>query len=352
MHVRAPAHDLWWRLHAGLESAAIAAIAELGVPDLLGEHGAPVAEVARRAGVDAGRLARVLRYLAATGLLVEVEPGTFANTPVSEVLRGEAGAPHRAFARYVQQLLLPASLPLADAARRGTSGIEERFGSGLFDLLAASPPLADVYARAMAGSSLLRSDVTLAHAWPGRGTVVDAGGSDGTILTRVLEANPGLEGVVVDLPHLEAAATAHIRSAGLGDRCSFRALDLFAGDWPSADVVLLSAVLHDWDDDAAVELLGHARRSLRPGGRILVVDAVLPPANDDPAPEVVMDLVMLVMTETGRERTAPEWGAVFERAGLTHRVVSSSWRVALIEAVPTSTGSPHAARGDAPGGGS
>ena len=40
--------------------------------------------------------------------------------------------------------------------------------------------------------------------------------------------------------------------------------------------MVLARVLHDWDDTAATQILRHARASLPPGGRLFVVELVIP----------------------------------------------------------------------------
>ena len=69
---------------------AVGAAAEFRLADHLAGGPLPAAEVARLAGTDADATRRLLRALASNGIFTETEPGTFANTPVSEVLRSEA----------------------------------------------------------------------------------------------------------------------------------------------------------------------------------------------------------------------------------------------------------------------
>ena len=74
-------------------------------------------------------------------------------------------------------------------------------------------------------------------------------------------------------------------------------------------------ILHDWDDEKAMKILGNCKRALegRPDGRLIVVDSVVP-ENSDPHPAKWLDLEMLVMPG-GRERTQSEWYALFVKAG-------------------------------------
>jgi hypothetical protein len=72
---------------------------------------------------------------------------------------------------------------------------------------------------------------------------------------------------------------------------------------------------------------------MAPGGRVLVLEQVIPPGND-PFPGKVADLNMLVMTEGGRERTPGEYALLLESAGLSlRRIHPTAAAMSLVEAV-------------------
>ncbi|MCY4098073.1 MAG: methyltransferase, partial [Rhodospirillales bacterium] len=97
------------------------------------------------------------------------------------------------------------------------------------------------------------------------------------------------------------------------DHVTFQAGDLFEPWGVEGDVVILARVLHDWDDGPALRLLRQARRALPSGGRVFVVEMVLP---EDGAGGALCDLHLLTVTG-GRERTASEYAALLERTGFT-----------------------------------
>jgi hypothetical protein len=134
--------------------------------------------------------------------------------------------------------------------------------------------------------------------------VVDVGGGTGTLLRAVQERAPHAGLTLFDLP--EVVAGSDLPAVGG---------DFFTRVPAGADAYLLSRVLHDWDDADAARVLRACRSAMRPDSVLLVVEAVLPErAVDDPA-AVRMDLHMLVLLH-GRERTASEYAALFDGAGL------------------------------------
>src|SRR5690606_22450029 len=102
---------------------------------------------------------------------------------------------------------------------------------------------------------------------------------------------------------------------GLGGRMSLVGGDFFKAV-PEADVYLLKQVLHDWNDEQCVTILANCAKSLRPGGRVIIIEFVLPDG-DEFSEARMMDLNMLVMLP-GRERSAAEYEALLDKAGLKH----------------------------------
>ncbi|MDI3281867.1 methyltransferase [Polyangium sp. 15x6] len=95
---------------------------------------------------------------------------------------------------------------------------------------------------------------------------------------------------------------------------------------------MLKRILHDWADDTCVTILKHCRRAMAAGGRVLVVDALMPAGNTD-HPSMSLDLCMLTVVP-GRERTEAEFDALFQAAGLKiARVIPTKNSVAILEGI-------------------
>ena len=137
--------------------------------------------------------------------------------------------------------------------------------------------------------------------------VIDAGGGLGALAGLLVETHPQLRVTVLDRSEVVERATCVPQS----DRVTFQAVDLFEPWGVEGDAVILARVLHDWDDGPSLQLLRHARRALPAGGRVFVVEMVLP---EDRAAGGLCDLHLLSVTG-GRERTAAEYAALLERTG-------------------------------------
>lgn len=93
-------------------------------------------------------------------------------------------------------------------------------------------------------------------------------------------------------------------------------------------------IIHDWEDSRCVSLLRNCARSLKRGGRVICVDAVLPPLGDSgDAPGKLLDVNMMLVLR-GKERTSAEWHALYEQAGLlVHRItpIPDTFNTCVIE---------------------
>ena len=143
--------------------------------------------------------------------------------------------------------------------------------------------------------------------WRAGETVVDVGGGNGALLRELLAHRPELRGIILDLPATDRD------EAALGDRINFVPGNFFESV-PEGDVYVLSAILHDWDDERAAAVLRTVSAAAAPQARLLLLESVVLPGNE-PQGAKWLDLLMLVLG--GRERTEEDWRALLEAAGFT-----------------------------------
>jgi hypothetical protein len=102
---------------------------------------------------------------------------------------------------------------------------------------------------------------------------------------------------------------------GVADRCARVEGDFFTEIPGGHDLYMLLAIVHDWDDERASVILRNVRKAMAPGARAIVVDSVMPD-HDRADLSKQFDLLMLVLTGSGRERTRAEFDSLFAGAGL------------------------------------
>jgi SAM-dependent methyltransferase len=157
---------------------------------------------------------------------------------------------------------------------------------------------------------------------PGRSRLLDVGGGTGIYSVELLRANPDLRAAVWDRPEVLKVARESAAGSGVEGRLELLPGDMFADPIPpgGCDVILLSNVLHDWDEAECRALVRKCADALSPGGLLVVHDVFLDDALDGPLPVALYSAALFSVTE-GRAYSAAEYGAFLREAGLTPQPV-------------------------------
>jgi hypothetical protein len=310
-------------------SQSIRACADLSLADHLADGPLTAAEVAAREGSAPDTTMRLMRAAVTVGLLTLDAGQRFRATPLLDTLRRDAPGSLRdvALALTARSHWLPWA-EFATSVRAGRSHGADALGMPVFDYLKQDPAQAQEFTNAMESMTALwavdvaskidTSDVTVA---------VDVGGANGSLLRLLQQANPELRGIVFDRPDVATAVAPDVndeRTEVLGGN--------FFESVPPGELYLLKAILHDWDDESCVRILSRCRQAMMPGGRVAIVE-MLVPDEGDPGVTALVDLNMLAVTGS-RERTLAEFDALLADAGLRRiAVVAGDSPQSLIEAV-------------------
>lgn len=313
-----------------LYSAALHAVVEIGVADRLESGPRSAASLAEELGVEAQPLHRALRLLATAHVFSEDDDGRFHLTPSADVLRENApGSMRDAVLMLAHETFWAPAGKLATTIRTGKTPFTEIFGAPFFDLLEKNPAFGRIFHRGMAGFSDTENAPIAASFDFGRfEKIVDLGGGHGGFLIEVLGKNPKARGVLFDAAHV--LREARIAAAGLEGRCELATGDFFQSA-PGGDCLILKRILHDWTDESAIAILRVCRRALAEGGRVLVIDAVIPRGNA-PHPGKELDVLMMASLP-GRERTEEEFREMLAAADLRLEcVVPTPSALSIVEA--------------------
>ena len=290
-------------------------------------------ELAGPTGTNATALYRYMRSLATLGILSESDGRQFSLTPLGEALKADApGAARSSVLTIASDWWFRGFGELLYSLQTGQSGFEKALGEPIFDFLARSPEDASLFSETMIGFHGAEPPaVAAAYDFSDVGTLADVGGASGHLLTTILQRYPKTRGILFDLPHVVRDAPALIGARGLTDRVEIQSGSFFETVPAGADAYLLSHIIHDWREDLCLTILGHCRRAMNAGGRVLIIEMVLPPA-DTPHPGKMLDVMMLV-GPGGQERTAQEYDALLDKAGFRlNRIVPTASAVSVVEA--------------------
>ena len=321
---------LGYRVTQGIHVAA-----RLGLADLLKDGPRTAEDLAQVTATHAPALYRILRLLAAVGVLSEGMDHAFALTPLGNYLKAEVpGSLRHLVLFYGEQAHQQVWGELLHSVQTGEPAYGHTFGQTMWEYHAQHPDLAALFNDFMTESiASLAPTVAAAYDFAAVDTLVDVGGGHGQTLASILQAYPALRGVLFDRPQVVQGASRLLAAAGVAKRCEVVGGDAFAGVPANGDVYLLSRVIHGCDDEQAADLLARCRQAMQPRGKVLLLERVIPA---DGTLEVLMleaDVNMLVATG-GRERTETEYRALFSAAGLElTRLISVPPLHYLIEAV-------------------
>jgi hypothetical protein len=292
---------------------AVYVVARLGIADLLANGPLTVDELAEAAGARFPELNRVMRFLAGEGVFAQDELGRYVLNAAADVLRSDSPNSLRPMALYLgSQHIWSAWGSLFTTVTQGTVAFEAAHGMQRWAYEAAHPSAYALFQTYQSAAAGRRSPAS--YDFAGVTTVVDVGGGHGTMLIDVLRSNPGLRGVLFDVPEVIALAEKLVADADMAGRIQLVAGSFFEAVPSGGDAYILSNILHDWPDAECLRILQACRAAMQPGARLIVVEGVVP--SDTAAPSAVRygDLQMMALTG-GMQRTLEEFELLFSQTG-------------------------------------
>ena len=296
------------------KSQSIYAAAKLEIADLLIDGPQTPVQLAAATQTDAESLYRLLRALASIGIFEENEAGEFSLTPLAEPLRSDHPHSKQALAIMNGEDQFRPWCEIIYSLQTGEPAYDSIWGKSIFEFLSEHPDKARIFDKAMIGIHGRGTDaISDAYDFSKIKVLADVGGGNGSNLISILQANPNLQGLLFDRPHVVERAQAHFEAAGVADRCDLISGDFFESVPKGADACLLRHIIHDWNDEKSLTILKNCHTALPENGKLLIIESVIDPGND-PFMGKFVDLVMLLVTG-GKERKVEQFRTLFQQAG-------------------------------------
>jgi predicted O-methyltransferase YrrM len=309
-----PVWDLWLSMY---HLPAVTAAIELEVFEALAASPATHDELARRLGLSERATEVVLPLFASLGLLRRYD-GRYQLDEVARLylLRESAyywgallnrmgpSSPHHA--AIVQAL--------KGQAASTTGGPDDRpsdaWAAGHVEIEQARMIAAFMHSHSIAAALGMARNVDFS----GVRRLLDVGGGSGCFCIALAQRLPELRCTIMELPAMCEVAKEYVAAAGLGDRISTRAVDMFRQEWPrDHDAMFFSNILHDWDFATCAGLLAKAHSALPAGGRVFIHEALLDDSGVGPRTTSTFSLLMLLGTQ-GRQFTYAELAKILTEA--------------------------------------
>lgn len=304
-------------------SQCLNALVKLGVPDIIGNRELSFAEILQQLPKKTNQqaLLRTMRYMVARGVFQEhANPegqALFSLTPTGSFF--QAASPS-SLAWGLMFDCEPAywnaccKVPDFVCGQTSESPFRAANGKEFFDFMAVNSHAAGLFNNSMTKFSSTQIELILKHVdWHGFSgkTVVDIGGNTGTVMQAVAAAFPDINCISFDLPGV-------IDKSGCPPKgVSFAKGDMFDSTTiPECDVIFMKYILHDWADEAAQRILRSCHSALKPGGKVVLAELVLPELGEissDNAAKFDLDAIMLVIG--GQERSLSHWKTLAAETG-------------------------------------
>lgn len=188
-----------------------------------------------------------------------------------------------------------------------------------FDALYSDPARLRQFLQGMTGISLgTARAIAQKFPWNDYKTFIDIGCAQGALPVQVALAHPHLHGGGFDLPVVGPIFNDYVASFQLTPRLRFHAGNFMNEPMPSADVLVMGHILHDWDLEQKRMLIAKAHAALPTGGALLIYEALI---DDDRRQNVfglLMSLNMLIETRGGFDYTGADCQTWLREAGFRH----------------------------------
>jgi SAM-dependent methyltransferase len=246
--------------------------------------------------------------LVALGMLERDDDGRYSNTPATDLFLDQAKPSYvGGMLEMANARLYPFWGSLTEGLRTGEPQNEAKTGGDFFAALYAEPGRLAQFAGAMSSISAgAGMAIAAKFPWADRESVIDIGCAEGAVPAAIALAHEHISGGGFDLPALGPLFDAYVDRLGLGERLAFTPGDFFSDPLPSADVLVMGHILHDWDLEQKLALLRKAYDALPDGGALIVYEAII---DDDRRANpfgLLMSLNMLIETPGGFDYTGAD----------------------------------------------
>lgn len=311
----------FWPAKVLLSAVELGLFTELGDDALTGEELRQKLGLHERADPDFFDTLVALKFLERGG---DGPDARYRNTPeTAAFLSKQSPAYMGGLFEMANERLYPFWGDLTEALKTGAPQNEiKRSGEPLFTAIYADPKRLEQFTNSM-NAITIGNVMALAEKFDFSNykSLCDVGGSGAALCLAVAARHPHLECISADLPAVTAIAQKRIAAAGMSERIKPVDLDFFADPIPSADIITMGNILHDWNLEIKKMLIGKAYDALPEGGAFIVVENIIDDARRENAFGLMMSLNMLIETGDGFDFTGADFDGWCKEAGFSRTEV-------------------------------
>lgn len=317
------------------QSLCVAVAVELGLAERLAAGSLTATELATDASAHAPSLRRLLRTLAAMGVVADDGSGRYSITPLGEELRHDRLGPMARL--FSADDYLGSWMHLDHSIRTGERAFDFVYGMRNWDYYSKNPAKGAIFDAAMSSiTGPVSVAVAAAYDFSRFQVIADIGGGDGTLLIEILRRYHSVRGLLFDRPNVAERGRERLAASGLLDRCEIVGGSFVESVPSGANIYMMKSIIHDWEEPAVGTILERCRAAVGDSGApLLLIERVLPETvGPEALDDLLSDLDMLVIPG-GQERTDAEYSSLLQRAGFRlERIIPTSTYFKIVESVP------------------
>lgn len=279
-------------------------------------------------------LYRLMRMLCAHDIFTQLKNKTYGLTPYSRVLLEGKDSVKYMLLSHLDKIHFDLFSEMDYTLKTGTNAAQKLFQKDIFSHIQETPDQQELFIKGMSDTSELLAPVLLSsYNFSHFNYIIDIGGGHGSLLCNILIKHKQLKATLFDSKQVLERAMPLIESFNLKDRINIIEGDFFQEVPEGADLYILKNILHDWDDENSILILRNIHKAMSAGSKLLIIECII--KNDNKySYGKMLDILMLLGTQNGRERTVEEFQNIFKKSGFTiNKVIPTIAPLSLIECV-------------------
>jgi hypothetical protein len=300
-----------------MASKTLLSAVEMGLFTELAQRPESLEDVQARLGLHPRSARDFLDTLVALGFL-ERRDGKYANAAETDLFLDKKKPSYiGGILEMANQRLYGHWAHLTEGLRTGLPQNEVRGGGQpTFETLYADPARLKAFLKAMSGISHGSAlAIAAKFNWKDYKTYCDVGTAQGDTAAQIALGNAHLSGTGFDLAEVGPIFEEYVGELGVNGRLKFMAGDFFKGVIPTADVIVMGHILHDWDLPTKKMLIAKVYEALPKGGAFIVYEAIIDDDRSKNAFGLLMSLNMLIETYGGFDYTGADCQGWMREAG-------------------------------------
>lgn len=219
---------------------AIYVAAKLGIADLLEDGQKHCDELAAKTNIKSDNIYRLLRCLSSLGIFSETDDKCFQLTSRGAYLQSNVPHSLHTMALVKGELIYPLWNNLLHSIKTGETGSQYLYDMDFYEYCQEKSGVPKLFDEWMTAETEIEKEAIVeAYDFSSIKTIVDVGGGEGRLLAAILQKNPNLKGILLEMPHLIKAASNLLEQNGVRERCELKDTNILKSIPTGGDIFLL-----------------------------------------------------------------------------------------------------------------